>query len=76
MFVPFAALDKPIAFEPHNFIDEIALARWKKLNVAPAGIAPDHVFLRRADLMLIGRPPTPDEVRAFVKDTDAKKRVS
>src|SRR5262249_54362672 len=74
VFVPFASLDKPIVFEPRNFIDEIVLARWKKLNVQPVGIAPDHVFLRRACLTLTGRPPTLDQVRAFLKDTDAKKR--
>jgi len=34
----------------------------------------DEIFLRRVYLDLVGQPPTPDEVREFVRDTSEGKR--
>jgi len=43
----------------------------------PGDSAPlsDEFFLRRAHLDLIGRPPTPDEVKAFADDKATDKRL-
>jgi hypothetical protein len=73
VFVSFEGPARPFDFQPANFIDEIAAARWKQLGLQPAGVAPDPTFLRRASLVLIGRPPTPEEVRAFQKSVDPRK---
>lgn len=62
-------------FPIHNFIDELALAEWKKLGVHPAPLVTDEVFLRRVYLDLIGTLPSPDEVREFLSSRAPTKRV-
>ena len=61
-------------FTPNNFIDEFVLAKLKKLNIRPSTLTTDDVFMRRAYLDTIGRLPTPDEVKAFLADTNPDKR--
>lgn len=58
----------------NNFIDGHVWAKLKQLNVTPSELAADAQFHRRAYLDVIGRLPTPDETRAFLASTDAKKR--
>ncbi|MCY2967980.1 MAG: DUF1549 domain-containing protein, partial [Planctomycetota bacterium] len=62
-------------FSPVNLIDELALARWKKLGIVPSPPASDAVFLRRIFLDTIGTLPTPQEVREFLADTSSDKRA-
>jgi hypothetical protein len=58
----------------NNKIDALVFAQLKELRLKPADLAPDHVFLRRAYLDAIGVLPTPAETKAFLADTDPKKR--
>jgi hypothetical protein len=58
-----------------NYVDTHVYAKLKLLQIEPAPLCTDEEFCRRAYLDAVGRIPTPDEVRAFVKDTDAKKRA-
>ncbi len=51
-----------------NYIDRHVDAKLKKLRILPSKIASDTEFLRRVYLDLIGLPPTPEEVRAFLND--------
>ncbi|PYV34743.1 MAG: hypothetical protein DMG22_04855 [Acidobacteria bacterium] len=53
---------------PHNSIDHFILARLEKEGLAPSRPADRVTLLRRLSLDLIGLPPTPDEVDAFVAD--------
>jgi hypothetical protein len=57
-----------------NFIDELAWAKLRKLNIVPSAAAKDTTFLRRAYLDVIGRLPTPEEAKAFLADTRSDKR--
>ncbi len=71
-------LGKPVAandFRPANYIDELALAKWKKLGITPSGLCTDGEFIRRVSLDLCGKLPTPDQVRAFLADRSADKRA-
>jgi hypothetical protein len=62
-------------FKPNNYIDELALAKWKKLGLRPSVVCDDATFIRRATVDMCGRLPTVAEARAFLADTSADKRV-
>jgi hypothetical protein len=59
---------------PANAIDELVFARQKQLQLLPAAVAADEVFLRRVYLDAIGTLPTVDEARDFLDSKDADKR--
>jgi hypothetical protein len=61
-------------FHPRGAIDELVMAKWQKLGVAPSPRSSDVEFLRRASIDLIGTLPTPEEVREFVADANPQKR--
>jgi len=61
----------------HNYIDELIDAKLKRLKILPSPAVDDAEFLRRVSLDLIGLPPTPAELRAFVEDkTDSLTKRS
>ncbi len=62
-------------FKPINYVDELALAKWKKLGLRPSPTADDATFLRRVTIDLCGRLPTSAEARAFLADSSADKRA-
>lgn len=49
-----------------NFIDEHVWSKLERLRITPSDPAPPSKLVRRLYLDVIGRLPTPDEVRAFV----------
>ncbi len=53
-------------------IDAFILARLEKENLKPSPEADRITLLRRLSLDLIGLPPTPEEVDAFLKDQGPK----
>ena len=57
-----------------NYVDTEVFAKLKLLNMVPADLASDEMFLRRVYIDAIAQLPTPDEVREFVADKDPKKR--
>jgi hypothetical protein len=59
---------------PANFIDQHVFARQRELQLLPAPVASDEVFLRRVHLDVIGTLPTPEEARAFLDSKDPGKR--
>lgn len=61
--------------KPANFIDTHVLTKLKRLNIPPSPLADDATFLRRATLDATGSLPTPDEIRAFLADTNPDRRA-
>jgi hypothetical protein len=53
-----------------NPIDAFVLARLEKAGLKPSSEADKERLIRRVTLDLIGLPPTPEEVDAFLKDAD------
>ncbi len=58
----------------NNYIDGHVWSKLQQLGITPSDSASDATFHRRAFLDVIGRLPTPDETRAYLKDADPKKR--
>ena len=69
---PLASID---TFEPASPIDELVVAKWKKLGLRPSPLCDDSTFLRRLTVDLCGRLPTVAETRAFLSDQSADKRA-
>ncbi|NUM55290.1 MAG: DUF1553 domain-containing protein [Candidatus Hydrogenedentes bacterium] len=72
--------EKPVApelfakAESYNYIDELVMRQLKSLQIAPTNLCTDAEFIRRASLDATGVLPKPDDVAAFVADTNPKKR--
>lgn len=58
----------------NNFIDGHVWTKLRRLRITPSEPAPDHKFLRRAFVDVIGRVPTPVEARKFLADKSSNKR--
>ncbi len=59
---------------PRCRIDELVFDRLKQLNIRPANLCSDAVFLRRAYLDSIGTLPSAEEAKSFLADNDPNKR--
>jgi len=62
------------ASAPRNFIDEHVFQKQAELQIQPADVAADEVFLRRVFLDVIGTLPSADEARVFLDSRDPAKR--
>ena len=62
---------------PANWIDVFVLAKLEERGLSPSAAASKEDLVRRATFDLLGLPPTPDEVDAFVNDDapDAYERL-
>jgi len=60
---------------PANAIDQLVFAKQKELQLNPAPLASDDVFLRRVYLDTIGVLPSTHEARAFLDSKDPNKRA-
>ncbi|MEX0937754.1 MAG: DUF1549 and DUF1553 domain-containing protein [Pirellulales bacterium] len=58
----------------NNFIDELVWDKLQSLRITPAEPADDAKFLRRVTTDIIGRLPTPEEIREFLADQRPNKR--
>lgn len=53
---------------PLNPIDQFVAARFEEAKLTPASDADKRTWIRRATFDLIGLPPTPEDIEAFVND--------
>jgi hypothetical protein len=79
-FRPIVPLPVPISDSKSptsNPIDAFVLAELRKRGLAPSPEADRRTLIRRLCFDLIGLPPTPEEVEAFLRDkrTDAYEKV-
>lgn len=56
-------------------IDELVVAKLRKLGIVPAPVVDDATFLRRVSLDMTGTLPVPSEVEAFLADKSPDKRT-
>ncbi|MBI2807366.1 MAG: PSD1 domain-containing protein [Planctomycetes bacterium] len=56
---------------PRNPVDEFVLAKLQALKLTPAPEAAKVTLIRRVYFDLLGLPPSPAQVKAFLKDTRA-----
>ena len=54
-----------------NPVDAFVLERLQKAGLSPSPIADKRTLIRRLSFDLLGLPPTPDEVNAFLADNSA-----
>jgi len=74
VFLPNRPVPAVGAVVTNNEIDRLVFAQLQKLRIAPAGLASDSIFLRRAYLDALGILPSVEETRAFLSDRDSRKR--
>lgn len=73
-FQPRSTAAPPVFTDPadktfvRNPVDAFVLARLKKAELSPSAKASKEVLVRRVYFDLIGLPPTPQQVAAFVND--------
>lgn len=58
-----------------NPLDAYFEKYWAEEGITPGPASDDYEFLRRATLDVLGRLPTPDEIRAFVKSPDRSRKI-
>eukprot|EP00913_Durusdinium_trenchii_P028506 g26734.t1 len=75
ILVPSPATGKafPVVY-PHNKIDELVVAKLRKLNIHPSKLCSDADFVRRIYLDVIGTLPNAAETRRFLADRSPEKR--
>jgi hypothetical protein len=73
--LPFRRLERYPDVPVNNDIDRLLVKKWKDLGLVPSPTTSNSEFLRRLYLDIIGTLPTPEEVRAFLADSNADKRA-
>jgi hypothetical protein len=57
-------------------VDELVVAKLRKLGIVPSHDADDLTFLRRLSLDMTGTLPSPEEIREFLADASPDKRMA
>jgi hypothetical protein len=73
--VPYSDKVDLAGWQNHNFIDELAAAKFRELGIEPSPLCDDATFIRRAFLDAIGTLPAPEETLEFLNSSDPQKRA-
>lgn len=79
---PLSAADRKVvqpfessaALGARSSIDRAVFSKLKELDIEPANVCSDAVFVRRVYLDLLGTLPPPEEVMRFLADRNPQKR--
>jgi hypothetical protein len=74
VYVPVAGTAEYPRVATPTRIDELVVARLRKLGIVPSAVCGDAEFLRRVSLDLTGTLPMPAEIEKFLADPAADKR--
>lgn len=74
LVAPYAEPAPLAGWQNQNFIDELAAAKFRELNIEPSPPCDDATFIRRAFLDALGTLPGPEETTAFLQSTEPNKR--
>ena len=72
--VPLGVQPPAWEFPEQTVVDRFTAKKWRELGLVPSELSSDSVFIRRVYLDITGTLPTPQQVTAFLADTDPKKR--
>src|SRR5262245_6844244 len=72
--VPNAETIELVDWKSNNFIDELAVKKFRELGIEPSPLCDDATFIRRAYLDAIGTLPKVQETRDFLASTEPDKR--
>ncbi len=67
--------ESPARLAPTGEIDQLVFNRLKQLDIQPANLCSDAVFVRRAYLDVIGTQPAAREASSFILNRDPNKRA-
>lgn len=70
-----APLQRDVVINTALEIDELIIAAQKAKGITPNPVVDDATFVRRSYLNIIGRLPTADEARTFLKSKEEGKRA-
>uniref|UniRef100_A0A7C2NYY1 DUF1549 domain-containing protein n=1 Tax=Schlesneria paludicola TaxID=360056 RepID=A0A7C2NYY1_9PLAN len=71
---PYSTQVELAGWTNQNFIDELAVAKFRELGIEPSPLCDDHTFLRRIFLDATGTLPTAEEIAEFIADPSPNKR--
>jgi len=72
--VPYADDIQLADWKNHNYVDELASAKFRELGIEPTAMCDDATFVRRAFLDTIGGLPTIEETETFLSSSEPDKR--
>lgn len=75
VMAPYGPEPELADWESQNFVDELAVQKFRELGIEPSPVCDDATFIRRAFLDATGTLPTPEETVAFLEDSSPDKRT-
>ncbi|MBI1313030.1 DUF1553 domain-containing protein [bacterium] len=72
--MPYRESIELAGWQNNNFVDELAVKKFRELGIEPSPLSDDATFIRRAYLDATGTLPTVEQTKAFLASTAADKR--